>query len=164
VYEDLIFNENNFEIEAPWPIAQLKFDKKGKKIIVLSQDGKFIFVYTTINFPGRDKPIQQFFLDKNPMTLSMVIEVIHWKFENEALLAKRQIRSFFEPDIQILLVTSTSGKVQMLRLISDMELHEQIKLSQADITTGKWLWNKIAPVMPSNITMSGPSIKVNITE
>lgn len=44
-------------IEPCWPVSQIKMDRTGKMLVVLSQDGMFVFVYTLLNFKGNDKPI-----------------------------------------------------------------------------------------------------------
>lgn len=61
-----------------------------------------------------------------------------------------------------MLVTLSTGKVLMLRLITEYELNEIITQSLKSSPTGKWIWSKIAPIIPNNLTMEGPSVKVDL--
>lgn len=42
------------KIKCPWKVGELKFDKKGEKLILLSYDGTQLFVYSTLNFKNND--------------------------------------------------------------------------------------------------------------
>lgn len=82
VVQDLIGFNEDIIIEPEWPIQQFKMDKDGNKIVMLSQDGMYVFVYSLLEFKGSEKPIQRFYFEKKPCSQMYQMEIINFKIEN----------------------------------------------------------------------------------
>lgn len=52
--QDFAMDENSFQIEMPWAVGGMKLDQSGEKLVVVSQDTKYIYVYSTLNFKNND--------------------------------------------------------------------------------------------------------------
>ena len=55
--QDLVGSLDDIVIDLEWQVQQFKMDSKGNKIVVLSQDGMYIFVYSLLEFKGSERPI-----------------------------------------------------------------------------------------------------------
>ena len=49
---------NDLELQPAWKVQNMTFNKKGEKLIVLSENGEYLFVYSTLTFKGNSQPIQ----------------------------------------------------------------------------------------------------------
>lgn len=108
------------KIKCPWKVGELKFDKRGEKLILLSFDGTQLFVYSTLNFKNNDQPVQKLWRDYKASEMYLPMSIFELQFpQNDP--------SEFNLDLQLVLLTSADGCTYIFRLINQYELEEHIE-------------------------------------
>lgn len=69
VVKDLVGSMDDLHITPEWSIQEFKLNKTATQLVVLSQDGMYLFVYSLLDFKGNEKPLQKFYFEKRPCFL-----------------------------------------------------------------------------------------------
>ncbi len=68
-------------IPLNWAISDIKFNKQGDKLVALSLDGIFIYIYSTLNFKNNYLPIQKFCTDNKACKIYNPIDIIELEYK-----------------------------------------------------------------------------------
>ena len=76
---DLIDSENSLSIgPLQWDVSDLELDSKGQCLVVISTDGMYINVYSTLKLNGEAlPPIHKYCRGSSPCSLTMPLKVVN---------------------------------------------------------------------------------------
>ena len=125
-------------------------NQSGNKLIVLSQDGIYINIYSVLNYANNHLPVQKICRGSRAIKMYQEIDIIHLDTDQK---------------LEVIIASGSNDEIQLFRIIDDKQLKDQIDLNQRQMDTGRWIWSKLEPAMPNNIAnliMMGPSLKVGM--
>ncbi len=87
-----------------WRVGDLKLTRNSQKLVVASQDGVYIFVYSTYKNQDNNEPIQKFCRHSKPTTFYHPIEIVEIDADDENF------------KLEFIVVSSSTGAAYLFKM------------------------------------------------
>jgi hypothetical protein len=85
----------------------------------VAEAGDQIFVYCTLKFKNNNLPLQKFCLDSKPLNFFTKVDILEMGFQDIVFSTQG-----FKMDMELVIVTASSGQIYIFRLFNDYELYQ----------------------------------------